>query len=103
MSYALLTLQINIDKYAKYTVNTSSFYHFCEGLKKLVKGLRKLARSMVFLTPFMRRWVECMARLDSVLSPWRTGQFGATKVTIKDYSIFKGQITKDQEKITDNR
>ena len=33
------------------------------------KGLKKLAMSIVFLTPFIKMWVECIARLESVLSP----------------------------------
>ena len=35
------------------------------------KGLIRFAKSMVCLTPFMRRWVECMARLLNALSPWK--------------------------------
>ena len=35
------------------------------------KGLKKsFVKSMVSFTPFISRWVECMAKLDRVLSPW---------------------------------
>merc|ERR550532_2695573 len=34
------------------------------------KGLKKsFVKSMVSFTPFISRWVECMAKLDRVLSP----------------------------------
>jgi len=34
------------------------------------KGLIRFARSMVCFTPFIRKCVDCMARLLSALSPW---------------------------------
>ena len=55
--------------------NQSKESHSMKSMKGLVtllthwKGLIKLAKSMVCLTPFISRWVECIARLLSALSP----------------------------------